>query len=162
MYISDINDRCRAGRVSFSYLLAAVFCALFGAVYERFSHEVYSSYMLYAFAFPLVGGALPFGLLANWGRPMMPSDPDKRGSYTRAARPRPRMPGPCALGLYGAGIATLTVGSIFRGVLDIYGTSNSLVRVYWTAGIVLIALGLVVYLADCLGRGRAKVYTTEE
>ena len=54
MYISDIEAAAkRASRTAFVYLLVSLFCALFGAVYEVFSHEVYSFYMIYAFAFPL-------------------------------------------------------------------------------------------------------------
>ena len=37
-------------KTGFAYLLAALFCALFGFVYERFSHEVYSGFMIYAMA----------------------------------------------------------------------------------------------------------------
>ena len=36
--------------------------ALFGAVYELFSHEVYSYYMIYAFGIPLILGVLPCAL----------------------------------------------------------------------------------------------------
>ena len=35
------------------------YSAVLGAVYELFSHGVYSYFMLYAFLFPLAGGALP-------------------------------------------------------------------------------------------------------
>ena len=98
-----------------NYLYAAIFCAFFGAVYERFGHGVYSYFMLYAFAFPLTLGALPailYGL---------------RGAAPRVSRK-----------LWGAGVATLTVGSLFRGVLDNYGTSSALTRVYWVAGVGLL------------------------
>lgn len=44
------------------YILAvSAFCTVFGEVYEHFSHNVYSAYMVFAFAFPLAGGALLFG-----------------------------------------------------------------------------------------------------
>ena len=35
------------------YLVAALSAALFGGIYEQFSHGVYSSFMIYAFLFPL-------------------------------------------------------------------------------------------------------------
>ena len=41
------------------YLSVTVFSALFGAVYELFSHGVYSYCMIYAFAFPLLLGDIP-------------------------------------------------------------------------------------------------------
>ena len=59
MYTSD-SDRELALRIAVNYVAVALFCALFGAVYEIFSHEVYSYPMIYAFAIPLAGGALPF------------------------------------------------------------------------------------------------------
>ena len=51
-------------KMAFVHALAAVFLAFFGAVYETFSHEVYSYYMIYAFAIPLVLGTLPLLALA--------------------------------------------------------------------------------------------------
>lgn len=40
-------------------LAATLFFAFFGAVYEAFGHGVYSYFMIYAFAFPLLMGVLP-------------------------------------------------------------------------------------------------------
>lgn len=57
LYISDIDvNKRKASHTAFVYLLIVIFCSLFGAVYELYSHEVYSFYMIYAFAFPLIGG----------------------------------------------------------------------------------------------------------
>ena len=42
------------------YLAVSAFCAVFGEVYEHFSHNVNSAYMVFAFAFPLAGAALCF------------------------------------------------------------------------------------------------------
>lgn len=89
-------------------------------MYELFSHAVYSYYMLYAFLFPLLGGTLPFFVLVCF---------------------RVRLPDAAACRLYHAGIAALTVGSLFTGVLEIYGTTNRLTAVYWIAGAALAALG---------------------
>ena len=100
----------------------ALFLALFGAVYEYFSHGVYSYYMLYAFAFPLGLGALPWCALA-----------------LRAAHPLRTEPAR----LWDSGVLTLAVGSVFRGVLDIYGTTNRLVVVYAIVGAALLAAGAV-------------------
>lgn len=44
----------------FGYLAVTAACVLLGAVYETFSHGVFSYYMIYAFAFPLAGGVIPF------------------------------------------------------------------------------------------------------
>lgn len=108
----------------FLYLFISIFFILFGAVYEYFSHDVYSWFMLYAFVFPLVGGALPFLGMAFYRIPI---------------------PGRISSNLYHSGIATLTSGSVFEGVLEIYGTSNRLVLVYWVLGTFFLLLGLIFY-----------------
>ena len=112
-------------------LIATLFCALFGAVYELFSHGVYSYGMLYAFAFPLVLGVLPMLLITMLHAPY----PNR---FARSA--------------YHAGIAALTVGSLVSGALKIYGTTNPLTLVYWIAGGALIALGMGTYLVSLLRR----------
>lgn len=119
-----VIDR-RTLKTAFVYLLVSLLCAVFGAVYEVFSHGVWSGYMVYAFLFPLVGGALPFCHLALRGRSLPPR-------WTR--------------NFHHAGIATLTVGSFFEGVLAIYGTTNRLTIVYWIAGAALVLGGLIVAL----------------
>ncbi len=129
MYTSDINaGRNSAARTAFIYLLISVFCILFGAVYEFFSHEVYSFFMIYAFVFPLVGGTLPFLSLS-------------------VIKPE-RYPTAVSRNLYNAGISTLTVGSLIKGVLEIYGTTNSLANIYWYTGIPLILIGLSLYFVS--------------
>lgn len=126
MSISAIEKRRRKmAQTGFVYLGLSLFCALFGAVYEGFSHGVYSYFMIYAFGFPLAGGALPFFALAFSDR---------------------RPPGRAALNLYHSGIAAMTVGSLFEGVLEIYGTTNRLVAVYWMVGGLLWGCGLFFYL----------------
>lgn len=123
MYTSDIENKTTLKTI-LTYLFCTVFCAIFGAVYEYFSHGVFSYYMLYAFAFPLIGGVTVYFLLLFFKLPL---------------------PGRLALNLYNSGIAALTVGSIFQGILEIYGTTNRLIYIYPTAGILLIILGIVSY-----------------
>lgn len=122
MYTSDTDTSRRALKTAFVYLLISLFCILFGAVYEVFSHDVYSYYMLYAFAFPLAGGTLPFLAISLF---------------------RKRYPGAIARNIYHSGIATLTVGSIIHGVLEIYGTTNHLTGLYWIVGVILLIAGII-------------------
>ena len=130
MYISDTDHRsARAAKTAFVYLLISLFCVLFGAVYERFSHEVYSFYMLYGFVFPLAGGTLPFFIL----------------SFTRFKK----YPASPARNLYHSGIAALTVGSFLQGVWEIYGTSQVLTGYYRIVGSVLWLAGITLYLLQC-------------
>ena len=115
-------------------LIAALFCALFGAVYEAFGHGVYSYGMLYAFAFPLALGVLPLYLIESLRAPY---------------------PGKALRNLWHAGIAALTVGSIITGVLEIYGTTNPLTVVYRILGAAFLAAGAVGYAVSCRRRKHA-------
>ena len=126
MYTSDTEQTWRALlRTVRNDLIAALVCAVFGAVYEHFSFGVYSPCMVYAFALPLLLGVLPFLLLALRERPAHPPKP--------------------AAELWHAGVAALTAGALFRGILDIYGTSSALTRIYWIAGFALLAAALCVW-----------------
>lgn len=139
MYTSDIKlNRNRASKTAFVYLLVSLFFVLFGAVYEIYSHEVYSYYMLYAFTFPLIGGTLVFNIL----------------SFLKLQK----YPNAVARNLYHSGIATLTVGSVVQGVLEIYGTTNALSDYYWSVGIVLIVIGVVAGIVSFFLQRREQRY----
>ena len=118
------------------YLLISLFCAFFGGVYEFFSHEVYSFFMIYAFVFPLVFGTLPYLVLSLLGRKRLPRTVARNFSHS--------------------GVATLTIGSIIQGVLEIYGTTNELTRIYWITGIGLFLAGLAAYLIQLFGRRKER------
>ncbi len=128
MSASDTErDSRRMMRTGLVYMCISLLCAWFGAMYEQFSHGVFSYYMIYAFAFPLAGGALPFFLLSFRGG---------------------RTPGRLSLHFYHSGVAALTVGSIFQGVLEIYGTTNPLTRVYWIMGWSFVLCGAGISLTS--------------
>ena len=111
-------------------IIGTVFLALFGAIYEIFSHEVYSYFMLYAFAIPLAMGVLPYSILM-----LKEKYPDRK-----------------FLNLWNTAIAIFSVGSIFAGVLAIYGTTNSLIIVYPIAGAVMVLLSLIEYFLNTFNR----------
>lgn len=134
---SDIKRMQKMARTGFVYLFISMFCILFGAVYEFFSHGVYSYCMLYAFAVPLVGGVLPFFGMA----------------FSRMT-----VPNRVSLNLYHSGIAALTTGFLFDGALEIYGTTNRLVSVYWILGILFILTAIFLY---CLFQGKTKCSNVE-
>lgn len=124
MSTSDIKRSC--AKTALVYLSVTISCALFGAIYERFSHGVYSYYMIYAFAIPLTGGVLPALLL----------------SITGTKRP----PAPIAVAVYHCAIATFTVGSIIEGILQIYGTTNALTVFYPIIGAALLLTACILQL----------------
>lgn len=107
------------------FLCISIFTALFGAVYELFGHGIYSYFMLYAFAFPLVLGVLPYVFC-----------------LVRKVKKCSRL----GIRFWNAGIITLTVGSLFQGVLEIYGTTNKLAIVYQIAGILFLLGGIILPL----------------
>ena len=113
------------------YAAAAVGTALFAFVYELFSHRVYSAWMLCAFLIPLAGGAILLALLPPAGKQVS------------------SVAGRC---LYGSGIAALTAGSRFQGMLEIYGTTSRLAAVYWIAGGCLTLAGVLWRLSAGLGK----------
>lgn len=134
LYTSDIKKkRKRILKTALIYFAVSLFCVLFGAVYEIFSHGVYSYFMIYAFLIPLAGGALPWLLMV----------------FSLCGRDR-RLPKTAVQTLYHCGIISLTVGSLMTGVLNIYGTTNRLTSVYWAAGAALILSALILYGVDHL------------
>jgi hypothetical protein len=108
------------------YEAATAFVLVLGAVYEYFSFGVWSGFMVYAFLFPLAGGVLPL-----------------RSCCVRGGGSRLRQQG-CGT----AGIATFTAGCLFCGILEIYGTTNRLSGIYWIAGTVLLAAGVLLTAAE--------------
>ena len=105
------------------YLFASLFTALFGAVYEIFSHGVYSYFMIYAFAIPLVLGTLVYLAAAFLGK---------------------GAPGEKAQLFYHPCVTALTVGCILKGVLDIYGTTSRLLIIYSIGAVFLLIICFIV------------------
>ncbi len=115
------------------YISITLFCGIFSAIYEHFSHGVYSSYMISLFAFPLIGGVLPQILLMT-GRIPYPSVIVSR--------------------LYHTGIATLSVGCCMTGIFEIYGSASALTKYYWYAGLALLLVSVLLYGISLAGRRR--------
>ena len=113
------------------YLTAAMLAAAAGALYELFSHGVYSYFMIYAFMIPLAGGVLPSLLAAR-------AAGNGRGLYAEGDA--------LSSGLQLAAIITLTTGSFMKGVLDIYGTTNRLMTVYAVLGLMLLTASVIVFI----------------
>ena len=117
----------RKKKAFFGYLIFAGGVLLFGAVYESFSFGVYSPYMMFAFLVPLIGCV---GCLI--------------------ARFLPQSP--VGEALFCAAVCTATAGSIVRGVLEIYGTTNSLWTGYPVAT-AIFAVGAASAYTAALARG---------
>ena len=128
--VTEPRDKKRAaGRQAIIYLCIALFCGLFAAIYEHFSHGVYSPFMALMFLFPLAfGAAAALCFLSKVA------------------------PSPAVRELYAFGAATLTVGSCITGVFEIYGTTAPLVSVYWYAGALLTGASAVLYAVSVIRR----------
>ncbi len=104
------------------WLCISAFTGVFSIIYEMFSHGVYSMPMMLAFLIPLCGVSLPCIWAARTGR----GDRTKRISLS-------------ALAVWKSAVLALLLGCIFAGVLEIYGTTNRLLAVYFSAAGVLSA-----------------------
>ena len=123
LFISQDNIRLQKHIIG--SIIAALFCALFAAVYESFSFGVYSYFMLFAFAIPLLGCSLPYSIIVFRNK---------------------NIPDIFSLRLWNSGIAAFTVGSVIEGVIEIYGTTNHFVIVYLAAGAVFCVSGLILWV----------------
>mgnify|MGYP000142148461 FL=1 len=119
------RSRKEIEKLVFTYLIVTLVCAGFGAVYEFFSHGVYSYYMLYAFLLPFLGGTVYFYCILYF---------------------RSKIPGCIARRFQHFGILTLTVGCMICGILEIYGTTNHLVKIYFIVGGIFLVIGNFMYL----------------
>lgn len=109
------------------YIGITIFTALFSGIYEMFSHGVYSPFMLGAAVIPLVGVVVPYTVWLKQHRSSDMTEPD----YLVQA-------------LYRSAVLTFLLGSIFTGILEIYGTTNRLSKVYWVAGSSLLVVSALM------------------
>lgn len=134
MSISDIDGKFNDVKESngnlrktvLSYLLITVLVIAIDNIYALFGHGVRSPYMDYMFLYPLIGGCLVFFIL------------NRLAPGIRTAK-RFRL----GYNLYNSGIATLTMGSFFTGILEIAGTASYFSIVFFVTGWVLAAAGFI-------------------
>ena len=117
--------------------LTTVFVFVFAKIYGIFSHGVSSVFMSYAFLLPL--SLIFFPKLLNlctgnrlWNGSLKRKEEEGEKNLFLSS---------LASFLWKSGVAVLTVGSLYKGVLDIYGTSGSFEWVYLVVGIVTLAAG---------------------
>ena len=107
------------------YITFTIFIFIFGIIYEIFSHQVYSPFMYLAFLIPLLGLIIKLVLVKKEIIPTKVSD-----------------------NLFNSSVLTFTLGSIIKGFLDIYGTTNSLISIYIILGSLYILLSLITMRQD--------------
>ena len=116
--------------------LTTVFVFVFAKIYGIFSHGVSSAFMSYAFLLPLSLIFLPKLLNLCTGNRLWNGSLD-----TEEEEGKKLFLSSLASFLWKSGVAVLTVGSLYKGVLDIYGTSGSFEWIYLVVGIVELAAG---------------------
>lgn len=143
MTLFSLNkDKKTIARNFYIYCGVVAFCIVFGLIYESFSHGVVSFFMLHGFLFPLVLGFVPYLVL------FITKSDKGFGEISSSA--------------YNAGVATITVGSYFKGMLDIYGTTRDVyVIIYFTVGGVLFLFGFVTYLISIGLNSRSEINDKE-
>ncbi|WP_455016043.1 hypothetical protein [Oribacterium sinus] len=122
--------------------LTTVFVFVFAKIYGIFSHGVYSAFMSYAFLLPLTLIFLPKLLNLCTGNRLW------NGTLETEEGEKKLFLSSLASFLWKSGVAVLTVGSIYKGVLDIYGTSGTFEWIYLVVGILaLVSGGIAALLA---------------
>jgi len=130
VFISE-KDKKKQLIILLAYVGITAFIALFGFIYEQFSHGVYSTYMWFAWAWVFGFGLVPHMILYF--------------------APIKKVPGLITGCIYNFGVAMVTVRSIFKGVIAIYGTTNDQwVLIYTILAIVFLVAGLVLYIANLM------------
>ena len=130
MFISEKNKKTSL-KEFILYIGITAFIILFSFVYESCSHGVMSNAMIFAFLYPLLMGVSVYAALYFIPFKYVPS-------YLTSS-------------IYNLGVALFTSRSIFIGVLEIYGKTNSkmlltytiLAIVVYTAGVILMAYSLI-------------------
>lgn len=124
MFILERNNKIRIIR----YGCITLFCLVVFLVYNIFSHGVYSNYMTFLFAWPLLLGLVPSILIAFI--------------------PALREPSHLTKAIYHAGLASVTVSSLLRGIFDIAGTASSYQMPLMYFGIALLVAGAISYIVS--------------
>lgn len=121
------------------YGVITLACGLFSFIYEQHSHQVYSNYMIYLFAVPLALGAFP--QLIFVGLPKL----DIGGSWQRI--------------IHNFSIATLAIGVLLQGMLEIYGTTSTFVVLYFVVGLGLLMVSIALWLSALSNHKESATYT---
>ena len=126
MSTSVTNSTTRFSRTFISYLAMAAFLFIFSRIYESLSYGEVSVFMHYMFCATLVGGIVLLGLLQV--KPNL-----SRMTYN----------------LWNSGIATITAGCLFRGIINLSGRSTTLDQPYWYVGAGFLKLSLItLFISD--------------
>lgn len=118
MYISDINKKLKNNIVSM--FIVSIICLIFSTIYNHFGHGIYSFYMTFLFLWSLIGGAWYVLLL------LLDTVPNR-----------------ISINTMNAGVATLTAGSLVKGISEIAGTYSNYEIGFFIFGTVFVFGGIM-------------------
>ena len=124
------------------YIGVTIFCVIFGLIYEYFSHNVLSYSMLYGFMWPLFGGVVFYAVWTGiYFLFKIKYTPSIWTSYA-----------------YNAGLATLTVGCYFHGIVEISGRTSESHDVYYTIiGVILLSAAAIFLIISIFIKIRERL-----
>ena len=133
MSISDIdigqeNLKRKRRKIVLIYLILSAATVAVDHIYAIFGHGVRSAAMTWMFLYPLIGGALFYGVAFY-------------AIFRGGKAERNRL----IYNLYNSGIAAFTVGSFLKGILDIAGTSSPYTKLFFITGVILVLAGLIKF-----------------
>ena len=117
----------RYAKTALAYAGVTALCLVFCAVYEIFSFGEHSLYMRMMFMMPLLGGAIPFGLMAASENPPYIS----RGAFN----------------LWNSGLAVHISGCLVRGIIEISGRVCDYDNYYWIIDGIFLLVALITQAA---------------
>lgn len=124
-------------RNMFLYLISSLLVAVFGQIYEFFSHGIFSWFMNLAFI-PLFVCFLLW--LVTW--------------LLAAKKNVIKKPDIFFQKCFNLSAIVLSLGCIVQGVVDIYGTTSKLISVYWIVGFILLVVAIIYRIATLLIKNR--------
>lgn len=142
MSISDIREkdnRYRSSKTVIICLLLSIFAAVVNKVYSYFGHGVSSNAMTWMFLYPLLYGGL-FYLMAGVFLPEVNRLQGYRLFYNT----------------YNAGIATVTIGSFLKGIMEIAGTDSKYLKLFYMLGYGMLGAGILIFLVLVINYGKIR------
>ena len=130
MSILDMNNKFSASKkTGITYLILTVVTVIIEKIYRLFGHGVTSPAMTWMFLYPLAGGLLIY-LVSRTKIGIV--DAERFRSFSN---------------LYHSGIATLTVASFLKGVLEIAGTDSVYLPYFYIVGFGMVLFGILPLLS---------------
>ncbi|MDR1355547.1 MAG: hypothetical protein LBJ43_04755 [Propionibacteriaceae bacterium] len=154
LYVSAVTPTTTLnfGKLALLWTGIAMLVGSCAAIYHQFAHGVVSLWMVSAFAWPLLGAALPYAMLALRQHSLLtkhiiasqiPAAPQPH-TQPIAANSAVRSYS-WARVLHACAVTTFTLGAFMTGIFQIFGSPSDYTIYYWIAGaVLLLAAGITV------------------